>query len=366
MSFLDNPKSTSTVQVSVRDTAFYAYIATAPFMGPPIDGFDHFQCVVYAFLVTHTDTDGKQRKVGFDLGSPKDLVHDFPPANIASILRDSSLSLDSIEAIIWSHAHADHIGRPSLFPRSCTLVVGPGIKDSYFPGWPTVQNAPVLEREVAGREVRELDFSGSNMIIGGFRAIEYFGNGSFYLLDAPGRAIGHINALACTTPDTFVLCAGGTFHHASEMRPHTGARLPDSVKLNRGLYSSDKFRLLYPNTSGVEVPHYYVEALSHLHGGHHKVPFHTLSQQPSGACLSSDLGLTRENLRAVQKFDQDPSIFVVSAHNASLHNILEYYPKAINDWKKIDLKLKGQWKFLEDSVPAREQYKLAAMTREQK
>jgi hypothetical protein len=34
--------------------------------------------------------------------------------------------------------------------------------------------------------VREISFDESDLEIGGFRALDYFGDGSFYLLDAPG------------------------------------------------------------------------------------------------------------------------------------------------------------------------------------
>jgi hypothetical protein len=52
----------------------------------------------------------------------------------------------------------------------------------------------ILERVQAGTEslsfsgktVNTVPFSSSNLTIGGFRAIDYFDDGSFYLLDVPG------------------------------------------------------------------------------------------------------------------------------------------------------------------------------------
>jgi hypothetical protein len=32
----------------------------------------------------------------------------------------------------------------------------------------------------------EMSFEGSDLKIGGFRALDFYGDGSFYLLDAPG------------------------------------------------------------------------------------------------------------------------------------------------------------------------------------
>ncbi|KAL4948207.1 hypothetical protein BDW69DRAFT_189481 [Aspergillus filifer] len=71
-----------------------------------------------------------------------------------------------------SHANTDHVGRPSLFPESTNLVVGPGIKESFFTGYPAVEESPVLAREFAGRAVKELAPPQFNMEIRGLRAAE--------------------------------------------------------------------------------------------------------------------------------------------------------------------------------------------------
>ena len=42
---------------------------------------------------------------------------------------------------------------------------------------------------LSGRELKEISFDGST-IIGAFQAYDYFGDGSFYLLDVPGHAVG--------------------------------------------------------------------------------------------------------------------------------------------------------------------------------
>lgn len=40
----------------------------------------------------------------------------------------------------------------------------------------------------SGRELREINFN-TGIYIGGFPAMDFFGDGSFYLLDAPGVSI---------------------------------------------------------------------------------------------------------------------------------------------------------------------------------
>ena len=56
----------------------------------------------------------------------------------------------------------------------------------------------IQESDYAGRELRELSFhNGEGLLkIGNFKALDYVGGGSFYVLDAPGHALGHLCALA--------------------------------------------------------------------------------------------------------------------------------------------------------------------------
>jgi hypothetical protein len=109
--------------------------------------------------------------------------------DVAEQLRDSNVTLESINSIIWSHNHLDHTGDPSLFPKSTSLVVGPRFKSdkTTFPGYPKNPDALVVDDAFEGREVVELDFS-TGLDIGGFPAIDFFGDGSFYILNAPGHS----------------------------------------------------------------------------------------------------------------------------------------------------------------------------------
>ena len=58
----------------------------------------------------------------------------------------------------------------------------------YLPGYPTDQDSVLLETEYLGRDMRELKFSieSRGLKIGGMEAFDYFHDGSFYLLHAPG------------------------------------------------------------------------------------------------------------------------------------------------------------------------------------
>ncbi len=55
-----------------------------------------------------------------------------------------------------------------------------------MPGYPSNPDAPIRESDYKGRNVREISFADTNLKVGRFRALDYFGDGSFYLLDAPG------------------------------------------------------------------------------------------------------------------------------------------------------------------------------------
>lgn len=84
----------------------------------------------------------------------------------------------------------DHVGDPSIFPKSTSLVVGPGFKSNKqtYPGYPEDPDAVVRQDAWEGRELIELDFAGADLEIGGFKALDFFGDGSFYLLEAAGHS----------------------------------------------------------------------------------------------------------------------------------------------------------------------------------
>ncbi|KAF2106191.1 metallo-beta-lactamase superfamily protein [Lophiotrema nucula] len=367
-SSLNIPASGSTVRISIIDTSLDAYLPTSHFFGPTIKGFEDFHAVAYGFLVTHIDKDGKERRIVFDLGTPKDLENDFPPPifetikamfdrlkvekYVSEILTEHGISLDSIESVVWSHAHLDHVGRPSLFPKSTSLIVGPGVKEAYYPGYPANSEAPVLSREFEGREVTELDFSPTDLEIGGLKAIDYFGDGSFYFLSAPGHAIGHLNALARTTEGTFIYMGADSFHHSSMLRPHAGFRLPTDVRLPSLCCAGEAFNAIHPLSNLDEHPEYYQSALQHPSNDKNETPFHTISQTPEGQSLAVDIQTARNVIGAVQKFDADENVLVIAAHDTSIYDVLEYLPKEANDWKDKGWKEEGRWLFLQDLKPA--------------
>lgn len=206
-----------------------------------------------------------------------------------------------------------------------------------------------MAREFEGREVRELEFN-TGMSIGGFDSIDYFGDGSFFSLLAPGHSIGHLNALARTTENTYIYCSGDSFHHSSILRPHAGARLPSDIDLPGGLCCSGKaLHKIHPlSDDGKNIQHY-GHAFEHLGNNPDDTPFCTIPKTPSGQpILALDLKQSRGTVQKVQKFDACGDIFVIAAHDASLHGVVDLFPLDASNWKENGWKEQGQWKFLQD------------------
>ncbi|KAG9784240.1 hypothetical protein KCU88_g2804, partial [Aureobasidium melanogenum] len=436
---LDIPESTSTVDVSIIDTSFL--ISDAPssyFFGPDIKGFETFTANAYSFFITHTDrSTGKTTRLLFDLGPPKNWEQDLAPflvevvhgwgskieikKYVSEILEENGVSLDTIDAVVWSHPHWDHIGRPSLFPKTTDLIVGPGVKEAFAPGYPEKPTSPVLSREFADRKVTELDFSTSKLEIGGFKALDYFGDGSLYFLSAPGHAIGHMVALARTTaatgssPSTYILMGGDSFHHGSQLRPHKYAPLPDEIELpklhhntksesksdetvtvaaetnsgstttttktngstggtSRGPNIDASHLCLCPGTvfepvhpTHRHIPVHYQAHMSAYHADPKTTPFFTISQTEDGQTLAVDIDEARKTIRNLQPFDGADNVLVIAAHDITMADVIDtYFPNGrANDWKQKGWKEKGRWRFLKDLLPAVEIAKEEEQEKEQ-
>lgn len=113
------PTGSSSVTVQIIDTT--AHIKRVPsgfFFGPPLKGFETFDVVAYAFLITHTDsTSSEERRILFDLGPPKDWQNDLPKPLVEriegwnaeitidkyvhEILEENNIDSAGIEAIVW-------------------------------------------------------------------------------------------------------------------------------------------------------------------------------------------------------------------------------------------------------------------------
>ena len=83
-----------------------------------------------------------------------------------------------------------------------------------MPGYPAKKSSTFWEADFKDRNVIEVPF---NIKIGKYDAFDYFDDGSVYILNVPGHAIGHISALVRTTPETFVFLGGDVCHFTGEL-----------------------------------------------------------------------------------------------------------------------------------------------------
>ncbi|KAJ9500184.1 hypothetical protein H2202_004575 [Exophiala xenobiotica] len=313
-------------------------------MTPPMPGMEVMpEIPTWSFLVESEKT-GK--KALFDLGVPPNW-RDFSPVvvdglvergweisgdkHVADILREESMDPSSINCIVWSHWHWDHLGDPSTFPSSTDLVVGPGFKEAFLPGYPAKQDSPVRESDFKGRNVRDISFEEDGVLrIGQFRAFDLFGDGSFYLLDTPGHAIGHLAGLARTTPDSFIMMGGDLCHHAGELRPSELLPLPAEIRL---------------------------AALNHYRGGvcpgaEFEEIQKTRSRAPNQTFFDPNMGLdipeTIRTIKKVQEADAEDNVLFIYAHDGTIKGIVDMFPAEANDWKAKDVRQKVYWRFLED------------------
>lgn len=236
----------------------------------------------------------------------------------------------------------------STFPSSTTLIAGAGVEASLRPGYPENQESLISESDFAGREYKEIDFEKVDTInIGNFKAYDYFQNGSFYLLDAPGHAIGHMCGLARVTStqegdseDTFILMGADTAHHGAAIRPNRYLPLPNNIR-------PTPLPKKYP--SGC--PGHIFEAFHPDKKGNQ--PYYQLNDT-----TPHDRVAAVQSLDVLREFDAADNIFVIIAHDDALLDTasgITFFPQGdLKKWKVENCADKVRWAFLKDfenSVP---------------
>lgn len=233
----------------------------------------------------------------------------------------------------------DHTGDPSTFPSNTDLIVGPGFTEAFGPGsgYPTKQYSPVAEDAYKDRTLREVDFSKeSTLKLGGYRALDFYGDGSFYLLDSPGHAIGHICGLARTSAKEFIFMGGDIAHHGGEFRPTQYVPLPKEISPNplEAPYSAQApvcpgamFEDIHPQKSSSE-------------------PF--FKPASGEGAIHHNSAAAQESMDKLTEFDAYEEIFPMIAHDQSLFDVVEFFPKSANGWASKGWRREGRWRFLRD------------------
>ncbi|KAG2145138.1 beta-lactamase-like protein [Suillus clintonianus] len=232
-----------------------------------------------AFLLCHSKSG---HRVVFDLGIRRD-INSLPPAvrwriqyfdfqpevpqDVAESLKAGGTLPEQIDTVIVSHLHWDHVGDPEPF-KNATFVVGERCREILAAGYPVTEDAPFSSTAIPVERTRFLSELDMNSAIGPYPdAIDYFGDGSMYIVDAPGHIGGHVNILARTSAEGSWLLLGGD--------------------------SAGDFRLI---TGEKEIGHY-----SDVNG--------------CFRCIHVDKELALENIRRIRGLLSNPKVQVLIAHD---------------------------------------------------
>lgn len=189
----------------------------------------------------------------------------------------------------------------------------------------------------SNRTLHEVDFEGPRSLrIGRFPAFDYFGDGSFYLLDSPGHAIGHLCGLARTTtsPDSFILLGGDICHYAGIFRPSKHLLLPTSITPHPFQPESD-----LPLCPG----HIWEE----LQKSRQRGSTDTLFDMTFG----HDIPLATHTTGKLQELDCLDNVFVIIAHDSTVRDGVPHFPESLNDWMERGWGERVKWSFFRDLKP---------------
>jgi len=195
-------------------------------------------CPSMSFLLRHSLS---KKTILFDLGIRKDW-RNYPPQVVGTIdaifpleipldvvdsLRLGGLEPNDINYAIPSHVHWDHVGNPDLFPKT-QFIAGEGGKEVLRNGSSRSSEDPLYNTAYFFSDTLPTDRTTylddiTWKEVGPFpRAYDFFGDGSIYIIDAPGHLPGHINILARTSAEGSWIYLGGD--SAGDVRLLTGEK----------------------------------------------------------------------------------------------------------------------------------------------
>ncbi len=167
-----------------------------------------------------------------DLGLRKD-IENYTPAIYqrlqtkikAEVPEDVYQSLDKlnvdpktdVDQVIFTHVHYDHTGDPSRLGSRTTFLLGPGA-GALIKGpksYPTNATSSFDSDLLPPHRRKELPPAEDSSWIpfGPFpQTLDYFGDGSLRIVNAPGHLDGHINILLRTGSNNWVFLGGDSCH----------------------------------------------------------------------------------------------------------------------------------------------------------
>lgn len=196
------------------------------------------------FLIEHrAPGTEKAHRIVFDLGIKRDLSKYLPatrkhiverqpvystPDTRSSLLTGGLDPAKDIDYVVLSHVHWDHVGTPSDYPNS-KFIVGSGTLYILQNGAPNYPPERIIESDVLPNDrtwelpptpsserkhmaaAQKSDHQWESISVLP-NAVDYFGDGSMYIIDAPGHIHGHVNTLLRVGPKKWVYLGGDCCH----------------------------------------------------------------------------------------------------------------------------------------------------------
>ena len=127
---------------------------------------------------------------------------------------------------------------------------------------------------------------------------------------------------------------GDGFHHCGSVRPSQYLPLPDQVSPSP--FSSP------PHLHGTICPGALLQA---IHPKNSRTePYYGHFAEAEGRNVAE----AEATLGKLKVFDARDDVLVIIAHDKSLLDVIDVFPKGANEWKQKGWKVTGRWRFLED------------------
>jgi glyoxylase-like metal-dependent hydrolase (beta-lactamase superfamily II) len=195
------------------------------------------------FLIKHiSPSTNKITNLVFDLGLKRDFsgytaaqrhhISQRQPTSTspdtAESLKNGGINPEDIGVVVLSHVHWDHVGTPSDFPNA-KFVVGSGTLDLLANGggylYPkelfnydelpfnrTFELPPVEGVNGLKAAGKQTDHKWEKLDGFDLDVVDYFGDGSLFIVDAPGHLFGHVNLLARIGEESWAYLGGDCCH----------------------------------------------------------------------------------------------------------------------------------------------------------
>lgn len=180
---------------------------------------------VPVFLIEHPDRGPVLVDTGFapdagtnparTMGRSSRWLFECMPNDLVALLAGHGVT--SVDTILMTHLHTDHISGMGLFPGAEFIADGvEWAAGRARGGWLQGYHRPTIE--TATRR-RELDFAGPQVAaLGPFkRTIDVFGDGSVIACSTPGHAPGHVSYVIRLGDDAELLLTGDAAYFRSQL-----------------------------------------------------------------------------------------------------------------------------------------------------